>query len=98
MFPLSFFYCSRLFIPCSANDGEADTETDACGGPGVGRYRFDERADLVPYCQTCPSDPVLRKSYVECLALAIKQHVCQSVLALCRLAFLALEIQTYKVR
>lgn len=41
----SFLSC-RWFVPCGSNNGQADTEADACGGPGVGRYRFDERADL----------------------------------------------------
>ena len=52
----------------------------------------------LPYRQIYPTNPMLRKSYVECLALAIKQHVCQSVLALYRFAFPALDIQTYRVR
>jgi hypothetical protein len=89
----------RRFIPCSANDGEADAEADSGGCPGVGRYRFDERADLcIALSDTSLRSNVTRVSYVECLALAIKQHVCPSALASYSLAFHALEFQTYRVR
>lgn len=92
-------YSLRWFVPCGANNGEADAEADACGSPGVRRNGLDERADLYPKlldaCSFC--FPVC-VPYVECLAFAIKQHVCQPALALGLLSFQALEFQTYRVR
>jgi hypothetical protein len=41
----------RWFVPCGSNNGQADTEADACGGPGVGRNSLDERANLSSQCQ-----------------------------------------------
>lgn len=46
----SFLSC-RWFVPCGSNNGQADTEADACGGPGVGRNSLDERANLSSQCQ-----------------------------------------------
>lgn len=62
------------WLPCGADDREANAEADAQVCPGVRRDVFKELSDLNMELATCPVVG-WERAYIECFSIASKEHI-----------------------